>query len=226
MFRKRYTVVIVGDSGSSAAQRSEVSQHRSERDALLAAQYERERLGSLHGDGTGKYRVVVEREGEVISTGPGRRSERVAARDHPGRAGRRAGADAPGVVHRPRPDPPGHPQRRQRARSGGRRRRARDRVRVRSGPAADRPCRRRDGGPGRSAPREPRMTRSPRDRCRRTSCAASRKRSSASRSASPRGSRASSSAARPAMPGRTHRARADAAPRVAARRRCRGCRRR
>jgi hypothetical protein len=70
MFRKRYTVVIVGDTGSSAAQRSEVSQHRSERDALLAAQYERERLGSLHGDGTGKYRVVVEREGEVISTGP------------------------------------------------------------------------------------------------------------------------------------------------------------
>ncbi len=70
MFRKRYTVVIIGDTGSSAAQRSEVSQHRSERDALLAAQYERERLGSLHGDGTGKYRVVVEREGEVISTGP------------------------------------------------------------------------------------------------------------------------------------------------------------
>jgi len=70
MFRKRYTVVIVGDTGSSAAQRSEVSQHRSERDALLAAQYERERLGSLHGDGTGRYRVVVEREGEVISTGP------------------------------------------------------------------------------------------------------------------------------------------------------------
>jgi hypothetical protein len=37
---------------------------------MLAAQYERERLGGLHGDGTGKYRVVVEREGEVISTGP------------------------------------------------------------------------------------------------------------------------------------------------------------
>ena len=70
MFRKRYTVVIVGEAGSSAAQRSEVSQHRSERDALLAAQYERERLGTMHGDGTGKYRVVVEREGEVISTGP------------------------------------------------------------------------------------------------------------------------------------------------------------
>jgi len=70
MFRKRYTVVIVGEAGSSAAQRSEVSQHRSERDALLAAQYERERLGSMHGDGTGKYRVVVEREGEIISTGP------------------------------------------------------------------------------------------------------------------------------------------------------------
>ena len=70
MFRKRYTVVIVGETGSSASQRSEVSQHRSERDALLAAQYERERLGSLHGDGTGKYRVVVEREGEIISTGP------------------------------------------------------------------------------------------------------------------------------------------------------------
>jgi hypothetical protein len=70
MFRKRYTVVIIGGAGSSAAQRSEVSRHRSERDALLEAQYERERLGSLHGDGTGKYRVVVEREGEVISEGP------------------------------------------------------------------------------------------------------------------------------------------------------------
>jgi hypothetical protein len=70
MFRKRYTVVIVGDTGSSAAQRSEVSQHRSERDAMLAAQYERERLGALHGDGTGRYRVVVEREGEIISVGP------------------------------------------------------------------------------------------------------------------------------------------------------------
>ena len=70
MFRKRYTVVIVGGAGSSAAQRSEISRHRSERDAMLAAQYERERLGGLHGDGTGKYRVVVEREGEIISTGP------------------------------------------------------------------------------------------------------------------------------------------------------------
>jgi hypothetical protein len=70
MFRKRYTVVIIGGAGSSAAQRSEISRHRSERDAMLAAQYERERLGGLHGDGTGKYRVVVEREGEVISTGP------------------------------------------------------------------------------------------------------------------------------------------------------------
>jgi hypothetical protein len=70
MLRKRYTVVIIGGAGSSAAQRSEVSRHRSERDALLEAQYERERLGSLHGDGTGKYRVVVEREGEIISTGP------------------------------------------------------------------------------------------------------------------------------------------------------------
>ena len=70
MFRKRYTVVIVGGAGSSAAQRSEISRHRSERDAMLAAQYERERLGGLHGDGTGKYRVVVEREGEVISIGP------------------------------------------------------------------------------------------------------------------------------------------------------------
>lgn len=70
MFRKRYTVVIIGGSGASAAQRSEVSHHRSEREALLAAQYEREHLGGLHGDGTGKYRVVVERDGEAISSGP------------------------------------------------------------------------------------------------------------------------------------------------------------
>lgn len=70
MFRKRYTVVIVGETGSSAAQRSEISRHRTERDAQLAAQHERTRLGSMHGDQTGQYRVVVEREGEVISTGP------------------------------------------------------------------------------------------------------------------------------------------------------------
>jgi hypothetical protein len=70
MFRKRYTVVIVGEAGSSAAQRSEVSRHRSERDAQIAAQYERERLGGMHGDRTGQYRVTVEREGVVISTGP------------------------------------------------------------------------------------------------------------------------------------------------------------
>ncbi len=70
MFRKRYIVVIVGETGSSAAQRSEVSRHRSERDAQVVAQEERERLGGLHGESTGQYRVIVEREGTVISTGP------------------------------------------------------------------------------------------------------------------------------------------------------------
>jgi hypothetical protein len=70
MFRKRYTVVIVGETGSSAAQRSEVSRHRSERDAQIAAQDERDRLGGMHGDATGQYRVIVEREGVVVSTGP------------------------------------------------------------------------------------------------------------------------------------------------------------
>jgi hypothetical protein len=70
MLRKRYTVVIVGETGSSAAQRSEVSRHRSERDAQIVAQEERERLGGMHGDATGQYRVIVEREGAVISTGP------------------------------------------------------------------------------------------------------------------------------------------------------------
>ncbi len=68
MLRKRYTVVIVGHAGSSAAQRSEMSRHRSERDAALAAEDERERLGGLHGDRTGQYRVVVECEGVIVDT--------------------------------------------------------------------------------------------------------------------------------------------------------------
>jgi hypothetical protein len=68
MLRKRYTVVIVGHAGSSAAQRSEMSRHRSERDATLAAEDERERLGGLHGDRTGQYRVVVECEGVIVPT--------------------------------------------------------------------------------------------------------------------------------------------------------------
>lgn len=63
MLRKRYTVVVVGEGGMALAQRSEVSRHRGERDARAAAEEARGRLAVMHGDGAGRYRVVIERDG-------------------------------------------------------------------------------------------------------------------------------------------------------------------
>lgn len=66
MFRKRYTVVVVGLRGSSAAQRSEISRHRRERDALAAGAEERDRLSVAQGALAANYEVVVERDGIVV----------------------------------------------------------------------------------------------------------------------------------------------------------------
>ena len=72
MFRKHFTVVLIGEGGSSAAQRSEVSHHRSEQEAQLAADDERDRLGAMYGDGAGHYRVIIERDGALVPHSPHR----------------------------------------------------------------------------------------------------------------------------------------------------------
>lgn len=68
MVRKRYTVAVVGMGGSTAAQRSEVSRHRRERDAMAAAGDECDRLSIAYGSAARHYRIVVECDGEVIRT--------------------------------------------------------------------------------------------------------------------------------------------------------------
>ena len=67
VIRRRYTVVIVGMRGMARSQRSEVSRHRSERDAFDAAATEVERLTTMHGERSAEYAVVVERDGVVVS---------------------------------------------------------------------------------------------------------------------------------------------------------------
>lgn len=66
MVRKRYTVAVVGLGGATAAQRSEVSRHRRERDALAAAGDERDRLAITYGHAARNYHIAVECDGEVI----------------------------------------------------------------------------------------------------------------------------------------------------------------
>lgn len=66
MVRKRYTVAVVGLGGATAAQRSEVSRHRRERDALAAAGDERDRLAITYGHAARNYHISVECDGEVI----------------------------------------------------------------------------------------------------------------------------------------------------------------
>ncbi|MFN8108842.1 MAG: hypothetical protein U0Y82_03225 [Thermoleophilia bacterium] len=72
MLRKRYLVVVVGRGGLAEAHRSEISRHRSEREALAAAEEEREHLGVMHGERAGNYRVVVERDGVSLEDEPAR----------------------------------------------------------------------------------------------------------------------------------------------------------
>lgn len=66
MVRKRFTVAVIGLGGASAAQRSEASRHRRERDALAAASDERDRLAITYGAAARNYRIVVEADGEIM----------------------------------------------------------------------------------------------------------------------------------------------------------------
>jgi len=65
--RRRYEVVVEGLSGQAAAQRSVVSDHRSEADAREVARVQRARLQVIYGEGAGAWRVVVVRDDELIA---------------------------------------------------------------------------------------------------------------------------------------------------------------
>lgn len=64
--RRRYEVVVEGLYGQAAAQRSTVSDHRSEGDALEAARQECDRLRVIYGDGASSWRIRVVRDGETV----------------------------------------------------------------------------------------------------------------------------------------------------------------
>lgn len=65
--RKRWSVVIVGQSGLAASHRAEVGRHRSEAAARRAAELEAERLVATRGGVAHGYRVVLELDGEEVS---------------------------------------------------------------------------------------------------------------------------------------------------------------
>ena len=64
--RRRYEVVVEGLSGQAAAQRSVVSEHRSEDAAREDARVERNRLEVIYGEAASDWRVVVIRDDEVV----------------------------------------------------------------------------------------------------------------------------------------------------------------
>ena len=64
--RRRYEVVVEGLSGQAAAQRSVVSEHRSEDAAREDAATERARLEVIYGEAASDWRVVVIRDDEVV----------------------------------------------------------------------------------------------------------------------------------------------------------------
>lgn len=55
-----------GLSGHAAAQRSVVSDHRTEADAREVARVQRARLQVIYGEGAGAWRVVVMRDDELV----------------------------------------------------------------------------------------------------------------------------------------------------------------
>jgi hypothetical protein len=65
-FRRRYQVVVQGESGSATAQRSVLSEHRSERDAREAAAQERRRLEVIRQEEAASWVISVMRRDEVI----------------------------------------------------------------------------------------------------------------------------------------------------------------
>jgi hypothetical protein len=67
--RKRWSVVIVGQSGLALSHRAEVGRHRSEAAARRAAEAERERLHA-RGDTVQGYRVVLEHDGQEVALDP------------------------------------------------------------------------------------------------------------------------------------------------------------
>ena len=75
-----------GLSGQAAAQRSVVSDHRTEADAREVARVQRARLQVIYGEGAGAWRVVVMRDDELV------------AEEHP--------APAPAPAPPPRAAPP------------------------------------------------------------------------------------------------------------------------
>jgi hypothetical protein len=64
--RRRYEVVVEGLSGQAAAQRSVVSEHRSEDAAREDARVERNRLEVIYGEAASDWRVVVTRDDEIV----------------------------------------------------------------------------------------------------------------------------------------------------------------
>jgi hypothetical protein len=66
-FRRRYQVVVEGVSGQAAAQRTVISEHRSEQEALAAAALERSRLEVIHGGGARSWRILVMLDDEVLA---------------------------------------------------------------------------------------------------------------------------------------------------------------
>jgi hypothetical protein len=64
--RRRYEVVVEGLSGQAAAQRSVVSDHRTEADAREVARVQRARLQVIYGEGADAWRVVVMRDDELV----------------------------------------------------------------------------------------------------------------------------------------------------------------
>lgn len=66
-FRRRYEVVIEGVSGQAVAQRTVISDHRSEDEARQAAELERARLEVIHGGGAASWRILVVLGDEVLA---------------------------------------------------------------------------------------------------------------------------------------------------------------
>ena len=64
--RRRYEVVVQGESGSAVSQRSVISEHRSERDAREAAGLERRRLEMIRAEEAASWLITVVRGDEVL----------------------------------------------------------------------------------------------------------------------------------------------------------------
>jgi hypothetical protein len=66
-FRRRYQVVVEGVSGQATAQRTVISEHRSESEAVEAARIERSRLEVIHGGGAASWRILVMLDQQIVA---------------------------------------------------------------------------------------------------------------------------------------------------------------